>query len=135
VDARLGRRHAHDAEERREIQLPVDCASDARCEVPGDRVVVPGEGDAPVVGSHLLDADGERLPLARSSHLDRPGQGVARIEVRIRRRNALVRLDLPRMVRDGDPDRVAGVDRQNRLEVAREVAVQGPRLARKLVEH
>ena len=107
VDARLGRRHAHDAEERLEVELAAQSAADPGPEIPVDGMVLAPVRDAPVRRAHLFDADDERLAGLRTPYLDRPGQRVAGVDLRVPRRDALVRLDVPCVVRRRDPDRVA----------------------------
>ena len=87
-------------------------------------------------GRDLVDPDGERLARARAAHLDRPGERVAVVELRRSRgSNGSSRLEPPARVRRREPDGVARVDRQHRLEVAREVPVQRAPLERQLVDH
>ena len=52
-----------------------------------------------------------------------------------RRATGCVAVELPPGVRDREPDRVARLDRERRLELAREVAVQHGRVQRQLVPH
>ena len=59
---------------------------------------------------------------------------MARVEVGVAAFELFAGLEVPKRARNGDPDRVAGVDLENRRELAREVAVQRPLLERQLVE-
>ena len=100
-----------------------------------------GVGDPQVSDAHLVDLHDEDLPGARAAHLHRPDErvpavelGIARLEALARPSRVLRRADSPTGVGCGERDRVPGLDRQHRLEVAREVAVEGPPLERDLVE-
>jgi hypothetical protein len=82
----------------------------------------------------LVDADRERVAGARASDLDRPRERVARVELLVARLEALARCEIPAGVRNREAHRVAGLDGQHGLEVAREVAVERPPLERQLVD-
>ena len=91
VDARLGRRHPEHAEERRQPHGRARRA--ARCRpsssqssgAPSPPNVTPHEP-----GDDVVDAHDERLPGPRAAHLDRPGERVAGVELRVARRERLV---------------------------------------------
>src|SRR5829696_2393722 len=102
MNPRLGRRHAHDAEERLEVELAAQCAADPGPEIPVDGMVLAPVRDAPVRWAHLFDTDDERLTRPRTPYLDRPGQRVASVDLRVPRRDALVRLDVHAWARLGD---------------------------------
>ncbi len=94
-----------------------------------------GEREAPGARPDLVDTNRERVARLRSAHLDRPGQRVTGVDSRVVLGEPLARFEEPAGVRRREADGVAGVDRQHRLELAREVTVQGPPLERQLVDH
>jgi hypothetical protein len=93
------------------------------------------EGYAPRAGLHLVDADGQRPAGARAANLDRAGERVPGVDRRVARGKLVARVEVPARVWDGDTNRVAWIDREHRLEVARKVSVQVALLERELVDH
>ena len=90
---------------------------------------------------HRVDPDLEHLPGRRPTNRDRPDQRVTGVELRVARLEAVAlravgarRLEPPPGVERREGDRVAGVDLEHRLELAREVAVQVAPLERQLVQ-
>src|SRR6476620_5093023 len=72
----------------------------------------------------LVDPDRERLARAGSANLDRPDQRVSCVELLVARLERLAGRDMPTRVETRESDGVAAVDREDRRQVAREVAVQ-----------
>ena len=151
MNARLVGRHADDAEERADrhfpprlgasgarvrVERPVErdglCVRDAE-PIVERRAEAPCLGDAARTDPHLVDRDLERLPRPRPAHLDRPDEGVPRVELARSFRVRHVLGVAPSGVETREGDRVPGLDRQDRLELAREVAVERPALERDLV--
>jgi hypothetical protein len=89
----------------------------------------------------LVDADHEGIAAAGAADADRADQCVARVEqVAVAGLEAASRVDRPRLesparVEGAERDRVAGVDLEHRLEVAREVTVERAALEGDLVDH
>ena len=80
-------------------------------------------------------------PARRPANRDRPDQRVTGVELRVARLETLAlravgarRLEPPSRVERRESDRVAGVDLEHRLELAREVPVQVAPLERQLME-
>src|SRR5215210_3566779 len=134
VAARLDGRHSEDAEKGRELDRPTQGAADPAVELPPHRLVADIR-PAPVGGKHLVDRDRERLPWAGTPDFDRPGERVTLVLRVVPRREALLAGQMPAPVRRREADGVARVDREHRLEVAREVPVEDARLQRQLVQH
>jgi hypothetical protein len=59
---------------------------------------------------------------------------VTLVQLRALRLEGLVTRDVPGVIGHGDPNRVARVDLEDRIEVGREVAVQVSLLERQLVD-
>src|SRR5262249_52819889 len=153
VDAGVGRRHADHAQEGTQLHLEaalVACTSGVRVQLPAkeavrafadlEPVVEPGrpprsDGEAELADTNLVDAHLERLPRARVAHLDRPDQCMAFVELCIAWLELLARTDVPARVEAGERDRVAAVDREDRREIRREVAVERAAIERDLVDH
>ena len=98
-------------------------------------------GDAPGADAQLIDPDDERSTRVRPAHGDGPDQRMACVELAVARLETISgpghvvrRPDPPAGVWRRERDRVAGVDRQHRLEVSREVAVQRAALEWDLVQ-
>ena len=96
----------------------------------------PASRDAPGADPDLVDLDLERLAGARAAHLDRPDERMAGVELvpsgaRGSKRSCVRRA--PAGVEARERDRVARLDGEDRLEVAREVAVERAPLERDLV--
>ena len=151
MDARLVGRHADDAEERTERHFPPRLgAADARVRVerPEERdgfcvrdaePVVERRAEASCLGDaartdpHLVDPDLERLARARTANCDRADERMTGVELALAFRVRLVLGVAPSGVETREGDRVARLDRQDRLELAREVPVERAALERDLV--
>ena len=151
MGAGLRRWHAHDSEERREVDLApalVPADSTIHVELPAKQDAVRDEPEplvhrrrpggrpapAPAPWGDTVDRDLERLSGASATDLDRPDQRVTGVELLVARLELRPRLDVPAGVERRERDRVPGVDREHGLEVAREVPVQRPPLERDLVD-
>src|SRR5439155_20335656 len=66
VDARLGRRHAENAEERREVDLAPLAPPPATHALPMDGVILAPVRHAPAARLDLVHSNGKRLPRPRS---------------------------------------------------------------------
>src|SRR5581483_6330883 len=136
VHAVSDRRHAEHAEKWTEHDgLPRRRAAGGTVELPRDPVRPLGERLAPRAGDDRVDAHGERPALACAAHLDRPRERMAVVLRRAARLEPGAVVEQPAGVRRRDADRVAGVDRQDGRQVAREVPVQRAALERQLVDH
>jgi hypothetical protein len=131
---RLGGRHPEDAQKRRELDGATERASHIAVELPANHVAT-REGGAPIGRPNLVDRHGEGLTGARTANLNRPGERVALVVSLIARLEALVKGELPAGIGRREANRVPWVDRQDRLEVAREAPMKDARLQRQLVEH
>src|SRR5262249_28130914 len=149
--AGLRRGHAHDAEERVEVDLAAALvATDAPLDVelPAEEDTVRDEPEpvvewrrpvarrapSPCPPHPAVDPDLEHLTGFRSPDLDRPDERVTVVELFVARLELDARLDVPAGVERRERDRVARVDRQHGLEVAREVSVERAPLERELVQ-
>ena len=99
------------------------------------RLPASGEGGAPGSDSDLVDANLERLTGLGAADLDRPDQRVTVVELLASRLELATRFDVPAGIETGERNGVSAVDGQDRLQVAREVAVQRPALEWNLVLH
>ena len=135
VHARLVRRHAEHAEERRQADGAPGNTARIAVQLPVEPVALAAAGDAPRAGHDLVDPNCEHLPDASAAHLDRAGERVARVELRVPRLERLVTTDVPAGVRSREADGVPWVDGEHGLELEREVPVQDRRVERQLVAH
>jgi hypothetical protein len=154
VDTRLVRRHSDDAEKRAQSNLTPDLIAahaGIRVELPVDddrlavvdpetlvqrRVPAARIGDAPGSDPDLVDPHLERLAGARAAHFDGADErmaGVLLVPLRCAQLEALTGRPTPAGVQAREPDGVARLDSEDRLEVAREVTVERPPLERDLV--
>jgi hypothetical protein len=117
VDAGLVGRHPEHAEERCQPDPAARAVADAVSELPLDQVRPLGVRDAPRPRHDLVDPHGERLPCARTAHLDRPGERVPRVTLGLARRERLVPADPPARVRCREAHGVARLDREHWLEL------------------
>src|SRR5262245_58059045 len=153
VDARFGRRHAEHAEKRpqrdlatelistrsavwieRPPQPPFVAAAHAQ-PIVERRLPAARLGDPPGADTQRVDPHLERLPGRCATDLDRPDHRVTAVELRLARLEAFVGEAPPAGIEARERDRVPRVDRQHRLEIAREVPVQRPPLEWDLVDH
>jgi hypothetical protein len=155
VDARLGRRHPDHAEERAQRNLSallIAAEAGVRVELPFEdgvltlvdtealiewRVPAACVGDAPRPDPHLVDPHLQRLSGSRSAHLDGADErvtGVALVTIGRTEFEAVARYVAPAGVQARERDRVSRLDRQDRLEVAGEVAVERAPLEWDLVQ-
>ena len=153
MHAGLGRRHPEHAREGTKVDLTsllVATRSRSRIEAPAQdagltvsepEVVVERRGPAggerrtPGADPHLVDPHLERLSGLRPADLERPDQRVTVVELRFAWLEPVGRCDMPACVEAGEGNRVATVDRQDRRQVPREVAVERAPLERDLVDH
>ena len=159
MDAGLVGRHPEHAQERRQPHLaprPVAAEAGVGVELPREdrRLALghvepvvhegrPAAGNSQAEGadSHRVDPDLEHLPRAAPTNRDRPDQRVTGVELRVARLETLAlravgarRLEPPSRIERRESDRVAGVDLEHRLELAREMPVQVAPLERELME-
>ena len=146
-------RHPDDAEERTEHDLAAGLgATDTRVcverPVESERFALadsepivewrrPAAGlrDAPRADANFVDLDRQRLSCLRAADLDRADQGMACVELAFPAVGIqLVLRRAPARVEARERDRVSRLDRQDRLEVAREVAVERAPLERDLAQ-
>ena len=121
MHAGLRRRHPEHAEERRERDGRA-CWSGAYArgcvECPQHPVVV-GERDAPRADLHCIDVHFERSAGSSPANLDRTDERVPVVQLRIEVVEVLpLRNGVPACVESGEAKRVAGIDRQDRRQVA-----------------
>ena len=94
-----------------------------------------GLRDAARADANLVDLDRKRLPRQRPADLDRPDQRMPSVELALSAVGIhLVLRRAPTRVQARERDRVSRLDRQDRLERAREVAVERAPLERDLVQ-
>src|SRR5207248_3772473 len=125
-------RHAQHAEEGPELDFEAVRAAAPVRQLPPQHVPGVAEGDAPRAGNDLVDPDRECLALDGATHQYRPGQRVPFVQMRVAGLEQLARGEIPAGVRRRDMHRVAGIELEHGLEVAREVAVKGAPLERDL---
>jgi hypothetical protein len=137
VDARVGRRHTHHAEEGAELDLEALRSSGAAVELPDDHVLGgrTRDGDAPRARDDLVDLNHERLAGPRPAHLDRAGERMPEPLQLLTRPHRLIQVQVPPGIGDIDAHGVPRIDAQHRLEVARELALQVVPLERNIVDH
>jgi hypothetical protein len=159
VDAGLVRRHAEHAEERRQPNLAtgaVSAKSGVGVQLPREhggfavgniepvvqeRRPAAGDSEAEWADPHGVDPDLEHVSGPGAANRNGPDQSVAGVELPVARLEVLAlgsvgtwRLETPARVEGREGDRVTGVDLEQRLELAREVAVQVAPLERQLVQ-
>ena len=129
-------RHAQHAEEGRQRDLgPAIVDAFACLEPPLDSRRCVRERHAPRTGNDAVHADDERAAGLRAAHLHRPDERVPGVELLVVRLEPHSVLVFPTRIRAREGDRVAGIDRDDRGELARVVPVQRAPLERELVHH
>ena len=136
VDARGDRRHAEHAEERpRGRRGGPSRRPDAVGELPGDAAVVGAPTSRPTGRARPRRSARRACRRRARRDGDRAGEACPSSSGRRRRLEPRPVVETPAGVRRREAHRVAGVDLEHRVEVAREVPVQRPALERQLVDH
>ena len=133
VSTWLSWRHPEHPEKGRELDRASERPPNAAVELPPNHVPARKRG-SPVRGLNLVDPHHERLACAGAADLDRPGERMALVLGLVARREPLRHGHVPTGVRGREAHRVPGVDRQHRLEVAGEVAVEDTGVQSQLVD-
>ena len=136
VDAALRRGHAQNTEEGVQVELvpslaPTDPAvrferpleQDARTVRKAESIVQRSRpvgrcAPAPRADDDSVDPDLEDLARARATHFDRTDESVAAVELRVARLEVRAGGHMPPRIQGGEGDRVARINREDRLEIA-----------------